>query len=242
MNSHLETDSCVICMNSLQEKTIIKSCNHAFCHECICKWSKNKRSCPLCNSSFTTLIVVSSNREEEAPVPSVKVNDTDVRSDVDGLGKSYFVEEISRLLRIAQNSQRNMAKARKQNTHFQTRFGSIASDAWEERNWNILEVSLSKLEYYNELVHKDERFEAYSMIQDLYHIQEQLEITRKNPASEQFSEDGSSKTVYSADDVDELSSDEEDDYDFGLDDAKSKKKKAKINNKSKSKSRSQRTI
>jgi len=234
MTTLVETDSCVICMNSLQEKTILKSCNHAFCHECICKWSQNKRSCPLCNTSFTTLVIVDSNREEEAPIPSVKVREADIRSDLEALGNSYFVEEISRLLRIAQTFQRNLAKTRKQKVHFHTRFGSVAVDAWEERNWSILEDSVSKLEYYKDLIHKDESFEPYHLLQDLYHIQEQLESTRKNPTSEQFCEESSLKTVYSADDVDQLSSDEEDDYDFGLEDMKAKKKKPKVN-KSKSK-------
>jgi len=237
MTTLAETDSCVICLNSLQEKTIIKSCTHAFCHECICKWSQSKRCCPLCNASFTTLVIISSDREEEAPIPSVKLTEADVRSDLEALGNSYFAEEISRLLRIAQNFQRNLAKSRKQKVHFHTRFGSVAADAWEERNWSVLEDSVNKLEYYQDLIHKDQRFEPYHLLQDLYHIQEQLDSTRKNPTNEQLCEESSLKTVYSADDVDQLSSDEEDDYDFGLEDMKSKKKNTKVN-KSNSKNKS----
>ncbi|KAI5650696.1 hypothetical protein M9H77_36701 [Catharanthus roseus] len=46
--------SCSICLCRIEERraAVVIPCNHAYCVECIRKWSNFKRNCPLCNSQF----------------------------------------------------------------------------------------------------------------------------------------------------------------------------------------------
>ena len=48
------TDSCPICLEHYQNKTVLESCYHSFCFDCILKWSKtSSSSCPMCKSPLT---------------------------------------------------------------------------------------------------------------------------------------------------------------------------------------------
>ncbi|XP_058082959.1 uncharacterized protein LOC131230955 [Magnolia sinica] len=46
--------SCPICLRSIEghRAAVIKVCFHAYCIDCIRKWSDLKRNCPLCNAEF----------------------------------------------------------------------------------------------------------------------------------------------------------------------------------------------
>ena len=46
--------SCPICLKDLEARraAVLTACNHAYCVECIRKWSSLKRKCPLCNAHF----------------------------------------------------------------------------------------------------------------------------------------------------------------------------------------------
>lgn len=46
--------SCPICLNHIDYRraAVITVCMHAYCMDCIQKWSNLKRNCPLCNSYF----------------------------------------------------------------------------------------------------------------------------------------------------------------------------------------------
>lgn len=55
LNSDETNESCSICfepMNTIRyrRKTI---CGHTFCSDCLQEWLHKKKSCPLCNRSFT---------------------------------------------------------------------------------------------------------------------------------------------------------------------------------------------
>lgn len=45
---------CPICLDNLTDRrtAVLKVCTHAYCLECIEKWSNLKRNCPLCNAPF----------------------------------------------------------------------------------------------------------------------------------------------------------------------------------------------
>ncbi|KAL5983884.1 hypothetical protein ACLOJK_017982 [Asimina triloba] len=45
---------CPICLRSIHPRraAVIKACFHAYCIDCIRKWSDLKRNCPLCNTEF----------------------------------------------------------------------------------------------------------------------------------------------------------------------------------------------
>ncbi|KIK97813.1 hypothetical protein PAXRUDRAFT_824533 [Paxillus rubicundulus Ve08.2h10] len=45
-------DRCSICLQSFLDRTIISTCAHEFCFECILLWSEQSRKCPLCSRSF----------------------------------------------------------------------------------------------------------------------------------------------------------------------------------------------
>ncbi|XP_023734122.1 uncharacterized protein LOC111881981 [Lactuca sativa] len=49
--------SCPICLSLIEEAAVITICFHAYCYDCIRKWSNLKRKCPLCNAEFGSLFV-----------------------------------------------------------------------------------------------------------------------------------------------------------------------------------------
>ncbi|KAJ4968957.1 hypothetical protein NE237_015658 [Protea cynaroides] len=52
--SAIQEKSCPICLNRVVDRkaAVIKVCMHAYCVNCIRKWSEFKRNCPLCNKEF----------------------------------------------------------------------------------------------------------------------------------------------------------------------------------------------
>ncbi|KAL4564891.1 hypothetical protein LXL04_028967 [Taraxacum kok-saghyz] len=50
--------SCPICLSLIEEAAVITVCLHAYCADCIRKWSNLKRKCPLCNAQYGSLFVV----------------------------------------------------------------------------------------------------------------------------------------------------------------------------------------
>ncbi|KAI4345456.1 hypothetical protein L6164_012580 [Bauhinia variegata] len=50
--------SCPICFRNLEvhyrAAAVLTACRHAYCIECIRKWSKLRRKCPLCNAEFNS--------------------------------------------------------------------------------------------------------------------------------------------------------------------------------------------
>lgn len=100
-------DCCPICRNSVNEDSItnenspnmtsvvvVGMCGHAFHYECINRWLKNSKNCPLCNSTWEfqktmdksivnntdvsdpTLFSESSSQTNTLSVPSVAINVT----------------------------------------------------------------------------------------------------------------------------------------------------------------------
>lgn len=50
-----EEDECPICMSRINNKEILKKCNHAFCKSCIDKAMTYKQACPVCNTVYGVL-------------------------------------------------------------------------------------------------------------------------------------------------------------------------------------------
>ncbi|KAL4398080.1 hypothetical protein S245_002737 [Arachis hypogaea] len=52
----IEGHSCPICLTDLEsrfrEAAVLSPCYHAYCTDCIRRWSHVRRACPLCNSGF----------------------------------------------------------------------------------------------------------------------------------------------------------------------------------------------
>ena len=53
----IRAKSCPICLSRIHEAALITVCLHAYCTNCIHKWSNLKRKCPLCNAKFASLFV-----------------------------------------------------------------------------------------------------------------------------------------------------------------------------------------
>uniref|UniRef100_A0A7N0UP31 RING-type E3 ubiquitin transferase n=1 Tax=Kalanchoe fedtschenkoi TaxID=63787 RepID=A0A7N0UP31_KALFE len=55
-SQRLDRKTCPICLTSIASSrlAILSPCSHAYCADCIRKWSAVKRTCPLCNSSFNS--------------------------------------------------------------------------------------------------------------------------------------------------------------------------------------------
>ncbi|KAL1742717.1 hypothetical protein HDZ31DRAFT_42606 [Schizophyllum fasciatum] len=43
--------NCSICLQELVDRTVIPTCSHEFCFECLLIWTEQSRKCPLCNQS-----------------------------------------------------------------------------------------------------------------------------------------------------------------------------------------------
>ncbi|GFS90004.1 hypothetical protein NPIL_306011 [Nephila pilipes] len=48
--------NCAICLEPLQNKSLMDSCFHTFCFTCLLEWSKVKPECPLCKQQFTSIL------------------------------------------------------------------------------------------------------------------------------------------------------------------------------------------
>lgn len=48
--------TCSVCLSEYDNKSFLDKCFHAFCYFCILQWSEIVRTCPLCKSSFTSII------------------------------------------------------------------------------------------------------------------------------------------------------------------------------------------
>lgn len=49
-------ERCAVCLESITTRTCLDKCFHEFCHACILQWSELSRQCPLCKTSYATLI------------------------------------------------------------------------------------------------------------------------------------------------------------------------------------------
>lgn len=54
ISPHSDPKTCPICLSTVctSRLAILRPCSHAYCVDCIRKWSDVKRTCPLCNSLF----------------------------------------------------------------------------------------------------------------------------------------------------------------------------------------------
>ncbi|KAG2357989.1 hypothetical protein BDR07DRAFT_1296128 [Suillus spraguei] len=50
-------DHCVICLQSLVDRTVIPTCSHEFCFECISIWAEQSRKCPLCSQLIGEYVI-----------------------------------------------------------------------------------------------------------------------------------------------------------------------------------------
>ncbi|PSR92635.1 E3 ubiquitin-protein like [Actinidia chinensis var. chinensis] len=82
----IRDESCPICLRPVDDRiaAVITACFHAYCVDCIRKWSDLKRKCPLCNANFDAWFVKinpSSRTFLEQQLPDL-VDDKEVNSEI----------------------------------------------------------------------------------------------------------------------------------------------------------------
>ncbi|KAG2129620.1 hypothetical protein DEU56DRAFT_817082 [Suillus clintonianus] len=50
-------DHCVICLQPMVDRTVIPTCSHEFCFECISIWAEQSRKCPLCSQLIGEYVI-----------------------------------------------------------------------------------------------------------------------------------------------------------------------------------------
>ncbi|KAH6896443.1 hypothetical protein BKA70DRAFT_755062 [Coprinopsis sp. MPI-PUGE-AT-0042] len=50
-------ENCSICLSNLEDRTVIPSCSHEFCFECLVVWTGQSRRCPLCNQPIGEYLI-----------------------------------------------------------------------------------------------------------------------------------------------------------------------------------------
>lgn len=47
-DEEVDEDQCAICLQPIVDRTVVPTCSHEFCFECLMVWSEQSRRCPLC--------------------------------------------------------------------------------------------------------------------------------------------------------------------------------------------------
>jgi Ring finger domain len=55
-NYQEESTNCSICLLEFEEKVFPDRCFHSFCRDCLVKWSKIKKVCPICRQQFNRIV------------------------------------------------------------------------------------------------------------------------------------------------------------------------------------------
>ncbi|KAK0209460.1 hypothetical protein IW262DRAFT_1468716 [Armillaria fumosa] len=52
-----EEDNCIICLQALVDRTVIPTCSHEFCFDCLVVWTEQSRKCPLCAQTIGEYLI-----------------------------------------------------------------------------------------------------------------------------------------------------------------------------------------
>ncbi|PBK90331.1 hypothetical protein ARMGADRAFT_934344 [Armillaria gallica] len=52
-----EEDNCSICLQALVDRTVIPTCSHEFCFDCLVVWTEQSRKCPLCAQTIGEYLI-----------------------------------------------------------------------------------------------------------------------------------------------------------------------------------------
>ncbi|KAK0468835.1 hypothetical protein IW261DRAFT_1517090 [Armillaria novae-zelandiae] len=52
-----EEDNCSICLQDLVDRTVIPTCSHEFCFDCLVVWTEQSRKCPLCAQTIGEYLI-----------------------------------------------------------------------------------------------------------------------------------------------------------------------------------------
>jgi hypothetical protein len=72
-----KNNTCGICFEEVKERGVLDSCRHAFCFDCIHRWSKVANSCPMCKAAFYTI----TRQHDVAGAPPQEQEEVEVEQD-----------------------------------------------------------------------------------------------------------------------------------------------------------------
>ncbi|KAL5701105.1 RING-type E3 ubiquitin transferase [Ranunculus cassubicifolius] len=111
----IRENSCPICLSHINDRraAILSVCMHAYCIDCIKKWSQLKRTCPLCNAQFRSWFIKSraSSSFEKVQLPKFDPNNNRVFHirDDDRLDRRRFSSNYRRERRLTSEVVRNVS-------------------------------------------------------------------------------------------------------------------------------------
>ncbi|KAL0948551.1 hypothetical protein HGRIS_011111 [Hohenbuehelia grisea] len=53
----VDEDHCAICLQPVDDRTVVPGCSHEFCFECLQIWSEQSRRCPLCSQNIGEYLI-----------------------------------------------------------------------------------------------------------------------------------------------------------------------------------------
>ncbi|CAH3190405.1 unnamed protein product [Porites evermanni] len=113
--------TCSVCLSEYENKAFVDKCFHAFCYFCILQWSEIVQTCPLCKSSFTSIIhsVKSMDNYQQHYLSKPEVNSTAIHHQSQGDGRRFRYRTT-----LADGSQHQQQTHRRQQG---------VNDAWAQR-------------------------------------------------------------------------------------------------------------
>ncbi|KZT30048.1 hypothetical protein NEOLEDRAFT_1020686, partial [Neolentinus lepideus HHB14362 ss-1] len=57
VEDEVEREQCSICLQSIEDRTVIPTCSHEFCFECLLVWTEQSRRCPLCTQPIGDYLI-----------------------------------------------------------------------------------------------------------------------------------------------------------------------------------------
>eukprot|EP01111_Echinosteliopsis_oligospora_P011986 TRINITY_DN4065_c0_g1_i2.p1 TRINITY_DN4065_c0_g1~~TRINITY_DN4065_c0_g1_i2.p1 ORF type:complete len:265 (+),score=52.53 TRINITY_DN4065_c0_g1_i2:151-945(+) len=212
------SSSCIICFELIETSTraVAKDCAHEFCVSCIHSWLERNSSCPLCKQTITSLLHSFSPTTGEATEQIVDVEKCEkapkevptVEEELQCLDHAFFSQEVHRLLSDADRLHRQLwtegKSARNNNPRDKQRLSQV-------------EDILANLRTYKRKLQAMLPFDPLLTLQHLYKMEDDLRSCWHNNSVVVGGGRANSvaapapRKVYSADDADTIS-DEDDDY------------------------------
>jgi len=169
---------CAVCYDpiTLLNKAVVNNCLHVFCEDCIHKWVKVQRSCPLCKQELIsihhTFLDDGSFTDEVPPLPNPEIlNVQPVEEQLQCLDHGFFLAEVTHLLQSAEQTHHRLW-ANKQ---------SKSVSILEQRHLEMVEEVCVGLRNHKRKLQGMLHFESHAILQDLYRLQSVLQEIDSGP-------------------------------------------------------------
>eukprot|EP00741_Cyanophora_paradoxa_P021848 tig00021374_g21090.t1 len=163
---------CAICRaGELQDRTTAHDCGHAFCYDCIKRWTSMKNVCPLCGQVVVRLRRSAGEEEEVQPPPSPRRGGEPAHEEpsLDCLDWQYFLGELNLLARLAEDQQVEIARR-----------GGPRSGSEDQRKWRQLAEVMVRVNSMRSNFESHGAFDPRATMEELYTLQDVVNSIRRN--------------------------------------------------------------